>query len=87
MFYYRPVRAKQVWAGDLSGLLRRRYTAQEALAISQWAEQEYVDVHCHTFTAASFEWLMDELTPLTGWRVHDISEVARGANEFYAWLG
>lgn len=86
IFYHRPILADAAWGGDLSRVVEQRFDIAEALDRSLQAEREYVDVHCHVFTADSFATLMRDLTPLTGWRVDEVGDVAVGANEFYAWL-
>jgi SAM-dependent methyltransferase len=85
-YYYRPLKARDVWAGDLSKLERRPRTIDEALAIAEQATHEYIDVHCHVFTADSFRQLMTDLQPIAGWAVDDLEEPIEGDNEMHAWL-
>lgn len=86
LFYWRPFRAAHAWAEDFTPLGRPRFSFEEALERSKRAALEYVDTHCHVFSADSFGALMDDLSGITGWTCVEVSEVAEGANEFHAWL-
>lgn len=89
IFYHRPIRAGDVWGGDYAEKLERgRFPLDTALALAAKADREYVDVHCHVFSASSFPDLIEDLGAggFIGWRVADLQDVAQGANEFYAHL-
>ena len=86
IFYYRPLRADDVWAGDFSKLEHSRYSVKAALKESERAEREYVDIHCYVFTAESFGRLISDLAETIGWRISALGDVAYGSNEFCVWL-
>jgi 2-polyprenyl-3-methyl-5-hydroxy-6-metoxy-1,4-benzoquinol methylase len=89
IFYHRPIQAADAWEGRLEEkLATARFTLEEALAHAARAEREYVDVHCHVFTADSFGPLVRDLADggLIGWRLAGLAGVAEGGNEFLAWL-
>jgi len=86
LFYYRPFRAENAWAGDFAPLEKPRFTVTEALKRSLQADDEYVDTHCHMFSAPSFAGLIADLSRVIGWRAVEVSDVVEGSNELYAWL-
>ena len=65
LFYYRPFRAENAWAGDFAPLEKPRFTVTEALKRSLQADDEYVDTHCHMFSAPSFAGLIADLSRLS----------------------
>lgn len=88
-FHYRPVRAADVWGGDVERKLAAgRGTLDAAYAKSTKAEREYVDVHCHVFTCETFPALIDDLASAgyIAWRMADIRDVERDGNEFLVHL-
>jgi SAM-dependent methyltransferase len=90
MFYYRPIRAKDVWEHAIDGKLERgRYVLDEALARAASADRDYVDTHCYVFSADSFPALVSDLGRggFTEWRVEASTDVPPGENEFHVWLG
>ena len=86
LFYHRPLLAEDAWAGDFAALQESRFTITEALEQSRKADVEYVDTHCHVFSAGSFARLMEDLSEVSGWSPVEVSDVRQGSNEFYAWL-
>jgi SAM-dependent methyltransferase len=89
LFYYRPVRAEDLWAGDCAEKLNRRpYPLDDAIRRAGAADDEYLDVHCGVFTTFSFAELIEDLASvgLVEWRIEAISDVERGSDEFYVWM-
>jgi SAM-dependent methyltransferase len=95
LYYYRPIRAKNVWApsAEDEGLLeRRRYqTADIAwqMAKEKIQKNSFLDVHCTVFTYESFLDLMMELehAGYTRLKVLHSADVQPLSNEFRILLG
>lgn len=89
IYFYRPVRAKELWEGTAAEKLKRqRFSSSEAIAHATARAREYADVHCHVFTRDSFIKLIDDLSDaeLVRWQVDAIDDVQPGQNEFHVLL-
>lgn len=89
IYYYRPVRAKEMWEGTAEEKLKRgRFTAAEAIAHAKARSREYSDVHCHVFTRDSFVELIDDLRDAghVRWRIEAVDQVRPHQNEFHVLL-
>jgi Methyltransferase domain len=85
IFYYRPLRAADLWEGmPLDKLGQAKFASLgDAIRVARReADKGYADVHCHVFQADTFRSLIDDLAGLIPWGVRAIDLPEHGENEF-----
>jgi SAM-dependent methyltransferase len=92
LYYYRPVRANQIWDGNIQDLLKQKRfeTAKAAMekAKVELAKNTYVDTHCNVFNYLSFLELCQELyeSQYIDLQITNSKDIEKPDNEFYAIL-
>jgi SAM-dependent methyltransferase len=92
LYYYRPIRANQIWDGDFQDLLKQKRFANAKAAMekarTEIAKNGYVDIHCNVFNHQSFLELCDELyaSQYIDLKLHNSQDIEPPDNEFYVIL-
>lgn len=88
-YYYRPIRAPDVWEGRAADLAhQRRFDIHQAIEHARSGREQDADMHSHVFTYDSFLGLWRELEEgrLVGWELVASRDVDTGGNEFVVLL-
>ena len=88
LYLHRKVSAAAIWDGQEVEISPPRVSLQKALSTAVAQSASYNPVHCHVFTAESFEQIFHELEDagLVSWTLKSLEAPLPGSNEFLVAL-